>query len=398
MSRRGERGSASIEAAIALPVFICVAVAFAFLLRCVQVHELVQHAITQAAADIAESSYIYDVAGLLDFQRDIEGVGARARAQAETVVSDAFQLDNWLPAGAADVAGGSVAGSAFDAVQGFVNGAVFSAFARDATKKYLCAAAADIAAGVPPPSHGDADSAAMVDSALRRLSVIDGFHGLYFDQSAYLDSDDDVVIHVRYRLKVPIFIKALSVIEIRQQASARAWLFGERRVDVEEEEEEAAENETAEEEGDTIWSLSNFERGRKIREIFGGNLPSTFPGISGYSNGEALLIKSLDATAASYQDSSALKRTINGYVKNLASYAGQARPWGQDGITIPPEGITSRRLVLVIPTNELPESLESAIAACVSEALARGVELQVERYERKIVKTEAPEPGTITPG
>jgi predicted transcriptional regulator len=126
-----------------------------------------------------------------------------------------------------------------------------------------------------------------------------------------------------------------------------------------------------------------------VDEMFGGSLPLGFPGLSSFSNGEAMLVKSLDATAATYQDSNVLKRTIDGYVKSLAAYAGNEKPWGQDNIYIPADSITSRRLVLVIPTNELPESLENAITACVDSARSQGVELQVERYERKINKTDA---------
>ena len=392
LGRRGERGSATIEALFALPVFIFVALAFAFLLRCVQAHEMVQHAITQAAEDIAESSYIYDVAGLLGLQRDAEELAGQARSKAEDAIGNIFQLDGPLPDGQQGAISAEV-GAAFDAVQSSVNGALFSGFAGGATDKYLAAGAvgAGMPAGGAPAEFGNDDNAILADAALRRLSVVDGLLGLDFSESTFLDSCDDVVIRVRYRVALPIFIESVpSVFEIRQQARARAWLFGERREDAGGPEEDGQSEEGGGGEGDTIWSLGNFERGQKIRELFGGNLPTMFPVISGFTDGEALLVKSLDATAATYQDPRALKNKITGYINSIAAYEGQERPFGDRKTTISPESITSRRLVLVIPTNELPEGLEAVIEACVDDARSRGVEMQVERYERKIMK-EGPE-------
>jgi hypothetical protein len=362
---RRQRGSVTLEAAIAMPIYICVAVAIAFILKCVCVHEQIQHAISQASLEIAGTSYIYGLAGALELQREAEGAANRAKDKAKDTIMKTWGLESWAPAALTDYAAEQLDSAAENLIKG-ANSAVFSRYAKGVAQKYLL--------GGSGSESGDEGGGAEPAS----LGVAGGLDGLDFAGSAYLaDGSEDVVIMVTYKMRAPIFIRALSEFTFVQKACAKAWLYGESGAP-------AAGGEDADE--FDIWALGNFERGKKIREIFHANLPQSFPGISAYEGGTATLIKSLDTTAASYQSAKIISQAIGGYVGDLAGYAGQEKPWGSDGIVIKGEDIRARRLVLVIPKNDIAPEISAAIDACAQEALASGVYLQVERYGTK--KTE----------
>ncbi|MCL2163806.1 MAG: hypothetical protein FWH55_05280 [Oscillospiraceae bacterium] len=370
---KSSEGSVTLEAAVALPVFMCVVMMLAFLLRVVYVQEYVQHSITQTAVEIAGTSYVYAKLGLLDIQREAEGVVDRARDKAEETVMKSLEFETLLPR---EINSELIAFLDFVAscVKGNVNGFVFGLYSKYATSKYL-------------GDSGGADSGE-AGVKMRGLNVADGYDGVDFTASEYLlDGGEDVVIQVRYSLKPPLSIRAFSEFEMTQKACARAWLFGSDGVragdDAESDDDGEEKEEEDDEEDEDIWSLGNFERGRRIREIFNGNLPYNFPGISSFEGGVATLIKSLDTTAASYQNSQTLSRVINSYIDDVISYKGQTQPWGSEGITINPEEIKSRRLILVIPTNSIDATLSDTIDESVRRAADIGVYLQVEKYGKK---------------
>jgi hypothetical protein len=133
-------------------------------------------------------------------------------------------------------------------------------------------------------------------------------------------------------------------------------------------------SEDDEEDQDTIWSMPNFDRGLEIRRIFGGNLPATYPVLAGWNGHEALAIKSMDWTAPSWSTASAVKSRVNQFVNNLAACEGSG-----DGGPSPGE-IQSKRLVLVIPDNEVAWKSEGLLASWKAEALLKGVTLDIREY------------------
>ena len=363
IKKASQRGSVTLEAAIALPLFMCVIMLMAFLLRAIYVQEYVQHAISQAVADIAGSSYLYGASGALDIQIDNENAVGGVADKAEEVAMKTLELENWAPQGASEGIS-EVKGFLASFIKGKVNGAAFGIYLRHVTSGYMKGA------------QGETDDS--LNQRLRYLNVSGGFGGIDFDGSEYLlDGSEDVVALVKYELKPPLSIKAFPAFEVTHKALARAWLYGSRGAKAEQRQEEGEED---------IWSLGNFERGRKIQEIFHANLPINFPNLSSFENGEAALIRSLDTTAKSYQNADTLSKVINSYVNDVKSYEGQTQPWGERKISILPEEIMSRKLVLVIPSNEIDAKLSDVIDACMRSALDSGVILQVERYGKKRVE------------
>jgi len=129
----------------------------------------------------------------------------------------------------------------------------------------------------------------------------------------------------------------------------------------------------------------------KIRSLFGGNLPSNFPVIASFSNGKAVMIKSIDMTAASYQKGDNAEELLNEYIDELAEFKGQEKPWGSDNIIINIEKIKSKELLLVIPQNELTQVNENLLASLASKAEAKGITLVIKRYGTKAVAEETGE-------
>ena len=357
-----DRGAVTLEASIAMPAFICVVLLISFLLRAIYVQEYVQHSITQAANEIAGVSYLYGISGALDVQRDLEDAAGGSTDRAVDTVMKFLELeDGKIDKFSEDISEFKELISSF--VKGKVNGYVFGLYARFITGKYL----SDVGFG----------NSTDTDLRLKDLNVKDGYYGLDFQESGYMvDGSEDIRVHVKYDLKLPLSIPGFSEIAISQSAYTRAWLAGSdgfKRKDMSEE----VKNED-------IWSLSNFERGARIQEIFHANLPSNFPGISSYENGVVTKIRSLDTTAKSYSNASALKREIQRDIDNLVSYGGQVEPWGREKTVIMPDKISVRRYVLVIPTNDIDVKLSDAIDACIQYAMENGIYMQVERYGEKV--------------
>jgi RHS repeat-associated protein len=122
----------------------------------------------------------------------------------------------------------------------------------------------------------------------------------------------------------------------------------------------------------SVWDLNPLARGRAIEQSVGANLPSNFPIIDGFANGVATSIKSLDLGAATYQDTTTLSRTINGYVDSVAAFNG--RTWA--GVTVDASQITARQLQLAVPTAG-SAAQQAVISAAVSRAQGLGVQLIV---------------------
>jgi hypothetical protein len=130
---------------------------------------------------------------------------------------------------------------------------------------------------------------------------------------------------------------------------------------------------------DSVWMMSNFERGIKLRSIFGANLPPTYPTIAIWSNGTATSIKSIDLTAPEYNQEGHLKRKVRGYITALARFQGTPNGFGESNIIITPEDIKERKIIIVIPENS-PSNVYNELQACVVTASENNVQVQINRY------------------
>ena len=125
---------------------------------------------------------------------------------------------------------------------------------------------------------------------------------------------------------------------------------------------------------DSLWEKSNFERGLYFRKLYGANLPESFPVLSGWDNGTATSIKSIDLTAPSYQSGDDLDKKIRGHIDELSGYQGTEKPWGKDQIFIEDDSIQNRVLFIIIPENS-PDSVRNELDVYRNYAESQGVDL-----------------------
>lgn len=363
----------TVEAAIALPVFLCVVVSMVMLTRVVYTHSRIQHALTETAEEIASAGYIYHISGLRDLHDAVRnGMQERAdrfREQMDSV----FDVIEGLGAGPGD--GGEAVQTSGEPLEVLKNMASYLAQSsfEDAKTELFTPLVGLCMKKYLTPRSGD------MDAGLRALGITDGFAGLDFSGSSFFEgSDENIDLVVRYTIDLPVPIKVFPKLELVQRAAVKGWLAGDEGAGVPDGEETA----------EDIWALDNFTRGLKLRTIFGGNLPYNFPVISAFDGGKAVMIKSMDLTADSYKDAGNVGKTIDSYVRELSKYQGQETPWGSKDIVIRKSDIRQRQLLLVIPQNQLSEEAEQLLAQLPSRAGAAGVTFRLERYGTKVIKTD----------
>ncbi|MHB1452551.1 MAG: hypothetical protein ACYCYM_01155 [Saccharofermentanales bacterium] len=100
-----------------------------------------------------------------------------------------------------------------------------------------------------------------------------------------------------------------------------------------------------------VWDMDNFERGKFVRVRFGGNLPLGFPVLSGFSDGNALVIRSMDLTKPSWSDPVQVLMQLRSEITELIQFEGTDNPWGKNSIKICNGDIIQRIFKLVIPEN-----------------------------------------------
>lgn len=321
MVHTDKRGSATIETAMALPLFVSVLLIFSSFLVCIAAINGMYSALYKTAVFFADYGYVYHEKGLQKIE--------------DSMLSDIWGLledDVWKQANMRQL------------VEDADNFA-YGEFARRIFLLYL------------EEEHVFKSGVAKFDSVT-------------FSGSSFFDHGDDVVLIVRCYMKLPLPLpeKLMEGFELRGRLRFRCFINGDM----------ASYNETVPIET-SVWSLSNFERGRIIRQVFGGNLPSNYPVIAKFESGNATMIKSLDHTAKTYQDVNNFSITIKNMVMELVEFNG--RNYG--GVEVKAGDIKRRELLLVMPVNEMTPSQELALMEIRTYCLAKNVVFIVERYQEK---------------
>lgn len=386
--QKRDGGSVTVEAAIALPVFVCMIVTIVFLIKVVYTHEVIQHAIDETANEMANSSYLYHISGLQGVHDSVrDGIKSESELFESHISSvfDAYEgLSGELEEGsenAQDILESleDMLNAGEDAVENPLQELKSVAFAIsegafDDLKTQVCIPIAKLYLKKYLKSHKIKN----VDLRLRDLNVIQGFNGLDFSKSEFFaDGNNNIDIIVMYKINIPVPVKIVPAILVVQRATAKAWLGGDG--------EGVANAQTGEED---IWSLGNFQRGTRIRALFGANMPYNFPLISKFDSGTATVIKSMDLTTKTYQQPDALEEKVSGYINELAKYRGQEEPWGSKGIVVREAEIKSRELLLVIPENPVGDEVGQTLDRLITTAALKGVTLRIQKYGTKKIAEE----------
>lgn len=125
-----------------------------------------------------------------------------------------------------------------------------------------------------------------------------------------------------------------------------------------------------------VWKLGWAARGAYFDEQLGSNLPSRFPVVDGWLDGIATSIKSIDLSAATYQEAVRLTYRLNQYIDQLALFEGSEL----GSTAISSSAISGRTLSLAIPKGIMTPAQRAAIESAKIRAQAFGVDLLVTEF------------------
>lgn len=129
-------------------------------------------------------------------------------------------------------------------------------------------------------------------------------------------------------------------------------------------------------ETESIWSLSNFERGKLFQEKYGRNLPQFFPIIDYYQHGTAGIIRSINHTLKTYQDDKMLEQVLDQLSKELLGFQGAS----YGGVTVKGERISKREILLIFPEDDFTSGQQAVVDRFVGICRGIGIDVTIERY------------------
>lgn len=390
------KGALTVEAAVVLPIILCAFFSVVLLIKTVYTYSLIQHALSETASEMASMGYIYHISGIRDLHDTVRNSVNERSDQFREQINNVFDAFDILRGTGPDSNSGNGTGGMGDYAESFNEIINHTGNIASDPLDELKTIVFHIAGGTFDDAktqlflpivkmylkkHLKTDNSD-VNERLLALDIEGGFEGLDFSESSFFsDTNEDIDIVVRYKMRMPVPIKFTKDLEFVHRVRIKAWMGGDEKTGV-------LDDNTGSGTVDDIWSLSNFQRGLKIRRNFGANLPDNFPVIAKYENGKAVMIKSMDLTASSYQISGNAAKTLKGYINELAKYRGQNEPWGRDDIVIRSSDIRQKELLLVIPENELSDELEHMLSNMVQYADSKGIQLVIKRYGMKIIKED----------
>ncbi|OGO79315.1 MAG: hypothetical protein A2Y23_00370 [Clostridiales bacterium GWB2_37_7] len=396
------RGSITIEAAIALPVFICVAISLAMLIKLVTIHDIIQHSIDEAANELAMYSYIYHISDIQKIddtiQDNLDENSERAKEHIGVLVDAFGTLEKAYTTGSdftedikdAATSETSFAGKAdkiitqadslFDVGQQLSQQSINTINSLSKALEEACRdpkkEAESIAWMLSKGIYSDAktiiavplvkyavksylpsDEMGDVDKSLRKLNIYNGFEGLDFYSSTFFQGDEDIDIVVAYKVELPLPIKILPDIYMTQRSTARAWLNG---------------GDGTLLQGTSIWDLPNKQRGMKIEELYGGNLAYDFPVIDKYDTvtKTGTSIKSINLNSKTYQDKLKLKNVLQQYVDEI-KYSNSIKYKQQN------YDLALKKLIVVIPKGSINENNKVVVEQIKAYAVSSGIAITI---------------------
>jgi hypothetical protein len=237
--KRTLKGSLTLEAAIALPIFIVVILGVSFFIRVVAIQETVHYALSEAGAILSDSSYLVSKTGMIDIQHTAYETALIREAnyqfnetnlanQINTLIAEpAIDLPAF-PEVSVDVTGANI----IEFTDNWLNSIVqvrnqFSDFLSsimtlsETVYQSIGYVYEDSSLLISNQNQSDYISAVngflvgkmaklimksyISDTELRALGVEGGYAGMDFSKSSYMLSGNDIILSVQYQVRVPFF-------------------------------------------------------------------------------------------------------------------------------------------------------------------------------------------------
>ncbi|TYQ16130.1 UNVERIFIED_CONTAM: hypothetical protein Cloal_2633 [Acetivibrio alkalicellulosi] len=408
MVRMGRKGSLTVEASIILPVVIFVIVSIVSIIKIVNTHAVIQHAINETANEIANYSYIYSKTGMQKAHDNVsedlkdrselfeshyeEVIGALGALNSEVkdtkdevsiiLEGDANNIDNieqnvnkamenineikdvldeiiYHPDGASMGIKNEVASMISMFANGYFEnfkGAIGSQIAKMLMRKHL-----EI-------------NNFTANQRLKSMGIKDGLKGLDFSKTRVFEDSRTIDIVVSYEINLPVPIKIFPKPKITQRVIVKAWLDGDGFVP---EIEEKIEHE------DTVWDLEPIFRGRKIVDDFGGNVSNrTGDSVNMFNteDNQAVKIRSIDTTLP-IQRAGEFQKTMISTIDNINSYKGIIRLKGDKQKK--EYTISSKKVLIVIPEDTIDSEIQKQIDYAREYAKKFDIGFEVVEYQKK---------------
>lgn len=251
-----QSGSLTVEAAIVLPIFICVVLVIGFLTKLVHTHEVPQYAINETANDMATSSYIYYSTGLYEIETRIydkltEKTGDLEEQEEELKrILDIIENDTYSEVIDKIQSLNDIVGNDNEGIEGLFNlintvkdkGITENVMDIVATgelelHQYLKNQVGNMIMKEQFKKHLITADGADIKDRLKELHIViptgndsitnpSQLYGLDFSRSSYLFGNDEIDIVVMYKIDLPLPIDFIGEISMIQRATAKAWLGG----------------------------------------------------------------------------------------------------------------------------------------------------------------------------
>lgn len=208
---KNSKGSLTVEAALVLPIFICVILTIGFFTKAVYTHEIIQHAINEAANEMASYSYMYYISGIHDIDKTINKKIDEKKRKSEEYANYILSLYKGLN----DIIQTqpeteNMSNDSSDEILSFISSISEigpnqgkTIIGNTLIKSYI-------------KKHG------ITDSRLKSLNI----DRLDFSSSTYFENNEDIDVIVKYKINIPLPIKIVENIPIVQRATVRAWMGG----------------------------------------------------------------------------------------------------------------------------------------------------------------------------
>lgn len=413
---RAKAGTATVEAALILPMVMMAILAVLSIIRITGTYERMQHALNQVAEDMSQYSYLYAVSGLKDQHDTLTDKITQAKEELldqQEAVGDFYQSIQSVTGDVSSFGNGDAlnvfldtltdldnVNNSYDALSGQVEsiledpmgevrliGLALSDTLVNETKTLLLGVIAK--SMLKGRLSNDLNIPARELESRLRLS--DGLQSMDFSCSTFFEDKQTIDLILEYTVKpMPDFF-FLPEIRLRNRACVLAWAWG---VDHQGQETGADGESIWNYEGNKSYMKQNTERGNTAEDRFtkelaqklGGHAETTpyvFPVVDvieyAHDNqpGKLITVFSLNPFLNSYQKESAILGKIREKINALSAFkTGRVK----DYIIDVTDRNYQRVVYLVIPENEeLPESFEPAYGRALKDAEKLGVELNLVR-------------------
>lgn len=400
-SVRCSRGSATVEAAVVLPVFLIVLFSIAYTVRVFMAYKVMQSVLQQVARSIAEASYFYHVSGLKEYAEKLDELGGDAadelENQADKIIGTIDSFNSIVsaisdPDTSVDLETRiSGARSLVNQLSGNVRDAadLIRNMAKDPKHelKLLIAVFIRKAAYAARKEAVCVIAEALLDEELeKRASAgmdarkILGIKNISFDQTQVFGDKETLEFIITYNVKTPFPFSLIPELTLCNRVKVIGWTSG-RGASVREEQDT----------GDSIWISMDTEkrywdRGlaiedmevERLREEAGGMrfeaTSKTYPAVDAYIYDEHTLrmydVFTLNPFMKTYQDQPGrIRSEVRKHGKRLLEFYPQDRPelW-----EIPNK---ERIVIVILPENaaEAVPNIEEYITAAESELKKMGL-------------------------